>query len=43
MYKVLIVDDEKVMRLNLKKMINWEEAGYELPTADSGTPRKRTR
>jgi len=37
MYKVLIVDDEKVMRLNLKKIINWEKFGYKLlPEAKHG-------
>lgn len=27
MYKVLIVDDEKMIRLGMKKVINWEELG----------------
>lgn len=30
MMKVLLVDDEKIMRIGLKMMIPWEEHGYEL-------------
>lgn len=29
MYKVLIVDDEKIVRLAIKSMIRWEESGLE--------------
>jgi len=37
MYKVLIVDDEKIVRLAIKSMINWEEHGLELcGTASNG-------
>lgn len=28
MYKALIVDDEKIIRIALKSMINWEEQGF---------------
>ena len=28
MYRVLIVDDEPIIRLGLRKMINWEEEGF---------------
>ena len=28
MYKVLIIDDEKIIRIALKSMINWEEKGF---------------
>lgn len=30
MLKVLIIDDESLVRLGLKSMINWEELGYEI-------------
>lgn len=30
MYKVLIVDDERVVRIGLQALIKWEEEGYEL-------------
>lgn len=30
MYKVLILDDEKIVRLALKAMIDWESCGYEI-------------
>lgn len=30
MTKILIVDDEKIVRIGLKTMIKWEEYGYEL-------------
>jgi two-component system, response regulator YesN len=30
MYKVLIVDDEKIMRLAVKTIIKWEENGFQL-------------
>lgn len=33
MYKVLIVDDEKIIRIALKSMINWEELGYSVCAA----------
>lgn len=36
MYKLLIVDDERVIRMGLKKAIDWEQAGIgEVLTADS--------
>lgn len=30
MYKVIIVDDEKIVRIGLKTIIKWNENGYEL-------------
>ena len=30
MLKVIIVDDESLVRLGLKSMIHWEELGYEI-------------
>ena len=30
MIKVLIVDDEYIMRQGLKYMINWEQEGFEI-------------
>ena len=30
MYKVLIVDDEMLVRIGLKSMIDWEKTGYEI-------------
>ena len=28
MYKVLIADDEKIIRMGLRSVIDWEEQGY---------------
>ena len=28
MYKILIVDDEVLVRVGIKSMVNWEEKGY---------------
>ncbi|RAV21045.1 response regulator transcription factor [Paenibacillus contaminans] len=37
MLKVLIVDDEKIVRLGMKMMLNWEEHGFQLLSgADNG-------
>ncbi|OPH46834.1 hypothetical protein BC351_12910 [Paenibacillus ferrarius] len=37
MIKVLVVDDEKIMRIGLKMMIPWEQHGYEwIGAADDG-------
>lgn len=30
MYRVLIVDDESIMRMMLSTMVDWEELGFEL-------------
>lgn len=30
MYKVLIIDDEKIIRIALKSMINWEQEGFSI-------------
>lgn len=35
MYKVMIVDDEVLVRIGLKSLINWEEIGYEI-VAEAG-------
>lgn len=32
MYKVMIVDDEMLVRIGLKSLINWEEIGFEIVT-----------
>lgn len=38
MYKVLIVDDEKIVKLAIKSMIKWGESGFELAgTAGDGS------
>lgn len=37
MYKVVIVDDESIVRLAIKSMVNWQELGYNLAgTAGDG-------
>ena len=30
MYKIMVVDDEKAIRENLSKALNFEEAGFEI-------------
>lgn len=35
MYKVMIVDDEVLVRIGLKSLINWEDIGYEI-VAEAG-------
>lgn len=38
MYKVLIVDDEKIIRIGLQSIINWEQLGYTvIGVASDGT------
>ena len=37
MYRVLIVDDEKIVRIALKSMQNWEEEGFEVCAAVGDT------
>ena len=48
MYKVLIVDDEIMIRRGLSKIIHWEEIGFEMAGAvgnrrgSAGTDQKDT-
>lgn len=38
MYRVLIVDDEIMIRRGLSKIIKWEQIGFELAGAVGGRP-----
>ena len=35
MYNVLIVDDERIIRIGLRSLINWEEVGFKIIDAVS--------
>ena len=30
MYKIVIADDEKIIRMGLKNVVDWEELGFEI-------------
>lgn len=37
MYRVLLVDDEEIIKIGLRSMVNWEELGFEIVgTAENG-------